>query len=154
MKFLLLIDLIFLIFNLVEVFMVIFSPRLFLPSLLIQYLFSYLNFSDGRSAEQKRQMSWTQALREVVKSCYRFHGCDRMLAPFPADSDRNVAPPPGLQPFPGRFSYLNALNTHDTLVSARFPRRKLGNRFFFNPNWRGGGRCFDFHLLMNFSFRR
>lgn len=38
--------------------------------------------SDVRSEEMKKKISWTQALRTIVKNCYKHHGRDDLLPQF------------------------------------------------------------------------
>ncbi|XP_030197502.1 nuclear respiratory factor 1 isoform X5 [Gadus morhua] len=46
--------------------------------------------SDVRTEEQKQRVSWTQALRTIVKNCYSQHGREDLLYAF---EDHQVAPP-------------------------------------------------------------
>ncbi|KAJ8402445.1 hypothetical protein AAFF_G00369340 [Aldrovandia affinis] len=43
--------------------------------------------SDVRTEEQKQRVSWTQALRTIVKNCYRQHGREDLLYAF---EDQNI----------------------------------------------------------------
>lgn len=47
--------------------------------------------SDARSEEEKRKVSWTHALRQIVKNCYKHHGREDMLPEF---TEENQASPP------------------------------------------------------------
>ena len=38
--------------------------------------------SDCRSEEEKAKVSWTQALRQIVKNCYKYHGREDLLPAF------------------------------------------------------------------------
>ncbi|XP_038667715.1 nuclear respiratory factor 1 isoform X4 [Scyliorhinus canicula] len=46
--------------------------------------------SDVRSEEQKQRVSWTQALRTIVKNCYKQHGREDLLYAF---EDQQTQPP-------------------------------------------------------------
>lgn len=42
--------------------------------------------SDVRTTEQKKKVSWTDALKTIVKNCYRHHGREDLLHVFETDS--------------------------------------------------------------------
>lgn len=46
--------------------------------------------SDARSEEEKRKVSWTHALRQIVKNCYKYHCREDMLPEF---IDENLVSP-------------------------------------------------------------
>ncbi|XP_013414773.1 nuclear respiratory factor 1 isoform X1 [Lingula anatina] len=45
--------------------------------------------SDVRTDEQKKKVSWTHALRTIVKNCYKYHGREDLLPEFTESNDVN-----------------------------------------------------------------
>ncbi|KAL5014512.1 hypothetical protein ScPMuIL_008782 [Solemya velum] len=43
--------------------------------------------SDARTEEDKKRVSWTEALRTIVKNCYKHHGRDDLLQVFADEAD-------------------------------------------------------------------
>uniref|UniRef100_A0A6B2FWT5 DNA-binding protein P3A2 (Trinotate prediction) n=1 Tax=Myxobolus squamalis TaxID=59785 RepID=A0A6B2FWT5_MYXSQ len=46
--------------------------------------------SDVRTTEEKAQVSWTAALKKVVRMCYEYHGRDDLLADYAHQDNSNV----------------------------------------------------------------
>ena len=44
--------------------------------------------SDVRGLEEKQNLSWTNALRSVVRNCYRYHGREELLDAFSHTGDQ------------------------------------------------------------------
>ncbi|XP_039264449.1 nuclear respiratory factor 1-like [Styela clava] len=43
---------------------------------------------DVRTDDQKLKVSWTTALRQIVKNCYKYHGRDDLLQCFPSENSQ------------------------------------------------------------------
>ncbi|KAK3584886.1 hypothetical protein CHS0354_023472 [Potamilus streckersoni] len=46
--------------------------------------------SDARTEEEKKRVSWTEALRTIVKNCYKHHGREDLLHVFNEDATMNT----------------------------------------------------------------
>lgn len=46
---------------------------------------------DVRTDDQKLKVSWSQALRQIVKNCYKYHGRDDLLHCFPSTEQPSLA---------------------------------------------------------------
>jgi len=76
--------------------------------------------SDVRSDEDKSKVSWTNALRKVVRNCYQYHGREELLDAFSNCHDNNLeqhhAPP--TQVFTSQYPHLvHTINNADGTVS-------------------------------------
>ncbi|XP_078309995.1 DNA-binding protein P3A2-like isoform X1 [Crassostrea virginica] len=72
--------------------------------------------SDARTEEEKRKVSWTEALRAIVKNCYKHHGREDLLHVFNEDSSGPSAHPvPQPQAFAGTM--VQTINNPDGTVS-------------------------------------
>ncbi|XP_005093358.1 DNA-binding protein P3A2 [Aplysia californica] len=69
--------------------------------------------SDARSEDEKKRVSWTEALRTIVKDCYKHHGREDLLHVFSEESS-TAAVPSGAQ-FAGTM--LQTINNPDGTVS-------------------------------------
>ncbi|XP_029635684.1 DNA-binding protein P3A2 [Octopus sinensis] len=66
--------------------------------------------SDARTEDEKRKVSWTHALRQIVKNCYKYHGREDLLPEF---TEENPASPP--QQYTGTM--VQTINNPDGSVS-------------------------------------
>ncbi|XP_060066235.1 DNA-binding protein P3A2-like [Ylistrum balloti] len=64
--------------------------------------------SDVRSMEEKKRVSWTEALKTMVKNCYMHHGRDDLLNFFNGDQEQNQ---------PASQTMLQTINNPDGTVS-------------------------------------
>lgn len=72
--------------------------------------------SDARTEEEKRKVSWTEALRAIVKNCYKHHGREDLLHVFSEDNAGPSSHPlPQAQAFAGTM--VQTINNPDGTVS-------------------------------------
>lgn len=72
--------------------------------------------SDARTEEEKRKVSWTEALRAIVKNCYKHHGREDLLHVFSEDhSGPSTHHIPQAQAFAGTM--VQTINNPDGTVS-------------------------------------
>ncbi|XP_070191817.1 DNA-binding protein P3A2-like isoform X2 [Littorina saxatilis] len=70
--------------------------------------------SDARTEEDKKRVSWTEALRTIVKNCYKHHGREDLLHVFSDEASHTTAPHQGAH-FPG--TVVQTINNPDGTVS-------------------------------------
>lgn len=68
--------------------------------------------SDARTEDDKKRVSWTEALRTIVKNCYKHHGREDLLHVF---SDESLSTPVTSSHFPG--TVVQTINNPDGTVS-------------------------------------
>lgn len=74
--------------------------------------------SDVRSDEEKQKISWTNALRKVVRNCYQYHGRDELLDAFSTVDDNLEQHHQPTQVFTSQYPHLvHTINNADGTVS-------------------------------------
>lgn len=75
--------------------------------------------SDARTDEDKKRVSWTEALRTIVKNCYKHHGRDDLLHVFQEDGQGHVTHTTHVHHQPQNFAgtMVQTINNPDGTVS-------------------------------------
>ncbi|XP_069621497.1 nuclear respiratory factor 1 isoform X1 [Ranitomeya imitator] len=73
--------------------------------------------SDVRTEEQKQRVSWTQALRTIVKNCYKQHGREDLLYAFEDQQTQQVATAHGIAHFVPSQTVVQTISNPDGTVS-------------------------------------
>ncbi|MEE6481783.1 hypothetical protein FKM82_012978 [Ascaphus truei] len=72
--------------------------------------------SDVRTEEQKQRVSWTQALRTIVKNCYKQHGREDLLYAF-EDQQQHVTTTHGIAHLVPSQTVVQTISNPDGTVS-------------------------------------
>ncbi|XP_066448259.1 nuclear respiratory factor 1 isoform X4 [Eleutherodactylus coqui] len=73
--------------------------------------------SDVRTEEQKQRVSWTQALRTIVKNCYKQHGREDLLYAFEDQQTQQVATAHGIAHLVPSQTVVQTISNPDGTVS-------------------------------------
>ncbi|KAE8616805.1 hypothetical protein XENTR_v10008890 [Xenopus tropicalis] len=73
--------------------------------------------SDVRTEEQKQRVSWTQALRTIVKNCYKQHGREDLLYAFEDSQTTQVATTHGIAHLVPSQTVVQTISNPDGTVS-------------------------------------
>ncbi|KAM5170305.1 nuclear respiratory factor 1 isoform 1-T1 [Mantella aurantiaca] len=73
--------------------------------------------SDVRTEEQKQRVSWTQALRTIVKNCYKQHGREDLLYAFEDQQTQQVATTHGIAHLVPSQTVVQTISNPDGTVS-------------------------------------
>ncbi|XP_077120532.1 nuclear respiratory factor 1 isoform X5 [Ranitomeya variabilis] len=73
--------------------------------------------SDVRTEEQKQRVSWTQALRTIVKNCYKQHGREDLLYAFEDQQTQQVTTAHGIAHFVPSQTVVQTISNPDGTVS-------------------------------------
>ena len=74
--------------------------------------------SDVRSDEEKKEISWTNALRRVVQNCYAYHGREELLDAFSTQDSQLNQHQQSAQVFTSQYPHLvHTINNADGTVS-------------------------------------
>ena len=68
--------------------------------------------ADCRTEDEKAQVSWTNALRQIVKNCYKYHGREDLLPAFPDVDHQQVQ-----QFTPSQHQMVHTISNADGTVS-------------------------------------